>query len=107
MFGCKPANPRVGSGPRLFPTSIENDPDPSFLTPDDMTGPYQAVRWDDQVEPVGDEKRGHHLEGGAGIGNVANGTVDGAAAEADRAGFENAAARCVSVFLFHRSIYIR
>jgi hypothetical protein len=43
-------------------------------------------------------KSGVHLEGGAGIRNVANGAVNCAAAETDGAGFENEAARCDSVF---------
>ena len=52
-----------------------------------MTGPMQAVRLDDQFEPVRDEQWGYDLESSAGARNVANGAVDCAAAETDGASF--------------------
>jgi hypothetical protein len=51
----------------------------------------QAVGLDDQLEPVSGVERNCHFEDGAGFRDIKNGAVNYAAAESDRAGFENAA----------------
>jgi hypothetical protein len=56
-----------------------------------MTGPTdQAVGLDDPFEPVSGVERNCHFEDGAGFRDIKNGAVNYAAAESDRAGFENA-----------------
>jgi hypothetical protein len=81
----------AGLSPALL-ILIDSNPDASFLPPGDMTGPTdQAVGLDDQFEPVSGVERNCHFEDGAGFRDIKNGAVNYAAAESDRAGFENAA----------------
>jgi hypothetical protein len=73
-----------------FSLSIEANPDP------------EAIGWNDQGEPVGNEGRCDDLKGRAAIRNVADGAVKCPTAETDRSGFKHAAPWCYPVLVRHR-----
>ena len=72
---------------------IERHADPLFLAPDDVARLFEIFARHEQREAVGDEQRRHDFERGSGVGHVADGAVDPAAAELDRSGLQLAVAR--------------
>jgi hypothetical protein len=73
---------------------VERDADAFFPAPDDVARPSQLLGWHRQGKAVGDEQWRHDFERRPGLGKIANGAVDRAAAELDRAGLQYAVSRC-------------
>jgi hypothetical protein len=90
----------LNGGPGGAPL-VERDADPFFPAPDDVARPADLVGLNDQREAVGNEKRGEDFERGPGCREVANRAVEGAAAERDRPGFQDAMARGDSMLIIH------
>jgi hypothetical protein len=69
---------------------VERNPDTLSVAPDDMASPRAAVCRHDQHKDVGKPQRAIDLEGGPGRRNIANETINLAAAELDGSGLQHA-----------------
>jgi hypothetical protein len=73
-------------------------PDATLLAPNDMAAQMQPIGRHNQRKLFGDTGLAGYLQRRAGAGQVADDAIDGAAAELDRSGFQDAMARCVPGF---------
>ena len=74
-------------------TLLEGHAYSPLFAPDDAAWPLQWVRLHSKGETVGNKERGYDFKRRAGFRDVADGAVNGAAAELDRSGLQYTAAR--------------
>jgi hypothetical protein len=79
-------------------TSIEHDPDPPLVLPNNTTVPSNMLRLDDnEVKRGWNADRALNLNRSSGVRQVADGAANASAAEIYDSGFEDPAPRCNSI----------
>jgi hypothetical protein len=79
----------------------EGDADAPLGSPHHPAATLRTIRFDQQIEFIGNAERAGHIERGAGFGHVAHHTADAAAAERNGRRLQHPMARCSSL-LVHR-----